>query len=84
MVSVGLTTVNLRRHIRVSSSDHRCVWTLGVGQIQQTNTLSDGGRRRPSRKEVVAKCGAIRATNALHPDVGSTIPALEGVTEGNT
>lgn len=73
-----------RVNIRVAAGDDLRVWTFAVGQGDETNTLPDGRRRRSSGQEVVAKCGTVGSTDALHPHVGGAISALESIAERYT
>lgn len=78
-VSAMMTIVSTKGYIRIAASDDPGIGTLAVGQVEKAYSLTNGCRRGASRQEVVTKSSAVGATDTLNPDIGSAVPALEGV-----
>jgi hypothetical protein len=68
--------------IRVTASYNLAVGALCASEVQEAHHLRDSGGRGPAREEVAADGGVVRAADALDPDLGCTVLALESGAEG--
>jgi hypothetical protein len=67
--------------LTVATCHDLAVGALGVGHLEETNHLRNGGRRGTAGEKVAADSGIVWAADSLDPDIVGAVLALQSVTK---